>query len=183
MMLSLLALAVGLAMDAFAVSLVRGATAQRSAGRAFEVAFAFGLAQGLMPLIGWAVGVAFAGLLDRVGHWIAFGLLGFLGLRMIREAFGDEPEAEPAPGHHLRGLAIASLATSIDAAAAGITLPMLGLPVVLSCAVIGAVTAILCLAAFHLGALVPSRHGRYAEIFGGLVLIGLGTKILAEGLA
>lgn len=181
-MFAVFLLAVGLAMDALAVSLVRGATGARSLARALEVGIAFGFAQAVMPLTGWALGATFAERFDRVDHWIAFGLLTFLGLRMIREAFGEEPEAEPSPGHHLRGLALAALATSIDAAVAGLTLPLMGPPVLVSCLVIGAVTGIISFAGYYLGGLVPSRGGTYAEIFGGLVLIGLGTHILFENL-
>lgn len=182
-MLSLFALAIGLAMDAFAVSLVRGATGERSLRRALEVAIAFGLAQALMPLTGWALGQAFSENFERYDHWIAFVLLGFLGLRMIREAFVEEIEAEPVPGSHFRGLVLAAVATSIDAAVAGITLPLLGPPVAVSCAVIGVVTAVISFAGYYLGVLVPSRDGKWAEVLGGLVLIGLGTSILIEHLS
>ena len=183
-MLALLVLAFGLAMDAVAVSLVRGASGEHRIGRAIEVGLFFGIAQGLMPLIGWALGVALASSIAAVDHWIAFGLLAFLGARMIREGVAGDDDSPPIAGRsHYAGLAVAAIATSIDAAAAGITLPTLGVPVGLACLTIGGVTAALCAVAYWLGNRAGRRAGKRAEIVGGLVLILLGVKILAEHLA
>lgn len=183
-MFALLVLAFGLAMDAVAVSLVRGASGEHRIRRAVEVGLFFGVAQGLMPLIGWALGVALAGWIAAIDHWVAFGLLAFLGIRMIREALVDDDVDGPQDDRsHFAGLAVAAIATSIDAAAAGITLPTLGVPVALACAVIGGVTAILCIGAYWIGNRAGSHAGQRAEIFGGVVLILLGAKILAEHLA
>ncbi|MFB0612834.1 manganese efflux pump MntP [Aurantiacibacter poecillastricola] len=184
-MFALVFLAVGLAMDAVAVALVRGATGEHRPARALEVAAFFGVAQGVMPLIGWAIGVTLAGVIAAFDHWIAFALLGFLGLRMLHEAFTGDDEAA-VPPHTRRtyyaGLAVAAIATSIDAAAAGITLPLLGQPLGLSCLIIGATTAALCLPAYWLGTRASPDTGKAAEVLGGLVLIGLGIKILVEHL-
>ena len=179
-MLAILGLALALAMDAFAVSLAQGAAGQMRVGSAIKLAVAFGVAQAVMPLIGWGLGTAFAGWIESVDHWIAFGLLTALGLNMIR-ASRDDTEADPAlNGWHLFGAAIA---TSIDAAAAGITLPLLAVPIGWACAIIGVVTAILCFA----GAMGGHHAGKHlegrAEILGGLILIALGVKILAEHLS
>ena len=179
-MLGLFFLAIGLAMDAVAVSLVRGATGEHRWIRALEVGLAFGVAQGVMPLLGWGLGAAFSDRIAAFDHWIAFLLLGFLGIRMLREAASDKGPSTVRARNYYAGLAIAAIATSIDAAAAGITLPMLGQPIGTACAVIGGVTAALCVAAYWLGLRASPRSGKIAEIIGGLVLIGLGTRILVE---
>lgn len=179
-MIALLILALALAMDAFAVSLAQGAAGRIRLKQAISLALAFGVAQGVMPLIGWGLGTAFSGWFEAIDHWIAFAILSLLGLNMIRESRED---TEPRPALAGWPLFAAAVATSIDAAAAGITLPLLGLPVGFACGTIGAVTAVVCFAG-ALGGGHASRHleGR-AELLGGLVLIGLGVKILVEHLA
>src|SRR5688572_19983539 len=107
---SLLALSLGLAMDAFAVSVAQGASTRPGTAGALRIGAAFGLAQGLMPLIGWALGTAFAGLIRNVDHWVAFVLLGLLGAKMLREGLAGE-DATPAPallGWALLGAAVAT---------------------------------------------------------------------------
>ncbi len=182
-MLALAILALGLAMDAVAVALARGAAGPHGPARAIEIGAAFGAAQGLMPLLGWGVGIALADVIAAFDHWIAFALLAVLGGKMIREALAADGRAPRGRTSHYGGLALAALATSIDAAAAGITLPLLGQPVALACATIGGTTAILCFAAYRLGGRASERLGRRAELIGGAVLIGLGCKILAEHLS
>jgi len=183
-MLSLIILSVGLAMDAVAVSLVRGATGEHRLSRAIEVAVFFGLAQGVMPLVGWSIGVAFSSEIETVAHWVAFVLLGFLGSRMLFEAAARVRESRTSSGRsHYWGLAIAALATSIDAAAAGITLPIFEQPIARACVVIGIVTAALCVPAYWIGARASRNLGSISEVIGGIFLIGLGTKILVEHLA
>jgi len=181
-MLALLFLSLGLAMDAFAVSLVRGSVGEKSAARAIELGLAFGVAQGLMPLLGWALGMAFGTMFQAVDHWIAFGLLALLGGRMLWEALSEGEESPAGMHSRLFGLATAALATSVDAAAAGLTLSLFGLAIPTACIVIGATTALLCIAGYWLGSRVSGRVGKLAEIFGGLVLIGLGLKILIQHL-
>jgi putative Mn2+ efflux pump MntP len=180
-MILLLLLAFALASDAFAVALVQGAAVRPGIAGAGRIALAFGIAQALMPLFGWGLGIVFQGTIEAVDHWIAFVLLGALGLKMIHEGFGKDPEGAPAllSGKRLIGAAVA---TSIDAAAAGVTLPTLGFPIVLACAVIGGITAALCFAGALFGRQLGTRFGHYAEIAGGLVLIALGVKILVEHL-
>lgn len=183
-MIAVLVLAFALAMDAFAVSLVRGAAGPHSAVRALETGTAFGLAQGLMPLIGWALGSIFAGWLAAIDHWIAFALLAFLGFRMVREGLeGDEEpdnDLETRGRSHFIVLLVAAVATSIDAAAAGLTLELFDLPVLLSCAIIGVITFALCFPAYWFAARIGPALGSKAEVFGGVVLIGLGLNVLAE---
>jgi putative Mn2+ efflux pump MntP len=179
--LALGALAFGLAMDAFAVSVAQGASRRPGAGGAAAIGAAFGVAQALMPLIGWGLGVAFAGVIRSFDHWIAFVLLGLLGAKMVREGLTRGAET-PAPALIGWALLGAAVATSVDAAAAGITLPMLGTPIVTACLVIGAVTAALCFAGVLIGAASGARLGKAAEVVGGVVLIAIGGKILVEHL-
>ena len=175
--LALLLLALGLAADAFAVSVAQGACCRPGLGNAFRIGAVFGAAQGLMPLLGWGVGVAFAGLIRSVDHWVALVLLAALGVKMIREGLQGEGESRPLFGWALFGAAVA---TSVDAAAAGITLPTIGAPVALACAAIGLVTAAFCFAGVLIGAAWGAWIGRKAEIAGGVLLIAIGLKIWVE---
>jgi putative Mn2+ efflux pump MntP len=181
---TLFVLALALSMDSFAAAMSKGAAARPrpGTGGALRIGAAFGVAQALMPLLGWALGLAFALALREVDHWVAFIVLGVLGGRMIRQGLANQDENVPAPlsaGWPLFGAAIA---TSIDAAAAGVTLAFLKQPILFACAVIGTVTLLISVAGVFLGAVAGSLIGRRAEILGGLVLIALGTKILVEHL-
>jgi manganese efflux pump family protein len=181
-MFALLVLSVGLAMDAVAVSLVRGAVGERRLLLALELGAAFGLAQGVMPLLGWGLSEALGAGFERIDHWIAFALLAGLGGRMLWQASQD---SEPSAAGPLRlvGLATAAFATSIDAAGAGLTFGVLEVSVAAACLTIGATTAVLCAAGYLVGAQVSGRTGKWAEGLGGAVLVGLGVKILLEHLA
>lgn len=178
-MIALLLLALALAMDAFAVSLCQGCATRHGVAGAARVALAFGLAQAVMPLIGWGLGVAFARVIDAVSYWVAFVLLSLLGLKMLWEGFQpqDDCPVKPLAG---RALFAAALATSIDAAAAGVTLPALRVPVLLAVGVIGVVTAGMCMLGGLGGARLGTALGKKAEIAGGLVLIGLGVRPVAQ---
>jgi len=179
-MFALLLLALALSMDAFAAALAQGA-AGAGRGAALLIGAAFGFAQGAMPLLGWGLGLAFARVLQAVDHWIALILLSALGFKMLREAFSGEDGAPK----QLAGWALftCAIATSIDAAAAGLTLSVFAVPIPLACLVIGVTTAILCTIAYLIGARVSARVGKIAELFGGLVLIGLGIRILVVHLS
>lgn len=163
-------------MDAFAVALSQGARFRPDGLDTLRISGAFGLAQGIMPLIGWAAGAAAFTYLAAIDHWVAFGLLGFLGLRMIL----SEQEDETVPA--LTGMALfsASIATSVDALAAGITLPTLTIAPLPAAGLIAAVTFLLSVLGVALGRSAGDRFGRPAEIAGGVILIALGTKILLE---
>lgn len=172
----------GLSMDAFAASLGQGAAAtqRQRIGHALVLGLLFGLAQAAMPLIGWSLGAAFHDTFHAVDHWIAFVLLSVLGGLMIRTGL-DNSSDTPALARGWKLVALA-IATSIDAAVAGITLTMLGLPILLSCAIIGVITFAVTVAGTLLGSAVGLRMGNAAEIAGGCILILLGCKILIEHL-
>lgn len=176
-MTAALFLAFALAMDAFAVALTQGARFRPGWQHAVGIAVAFGVFQGVMPIIGWGIGTFAQGYMEAVDHWIAFGLLGFLGLRMLGGHVGDGEAAHALTG---RGLIVASLATSVDALAAGITLPTLAIPPLLAAGLIGVVTLLLSGIGVVLGRRAGDRFGAWAERIGGIILIALGTKILAE---
>lgn len=174
-----LTLGFGLAMDAFAAAIGQGTVtpkAQRMA-QALSVGLVFGLAQCVMPLVGWGLGLAFKDAFAAVDHWVAFLLLGFLGIRMIRASLHAHARPTFARGWPLFMLAVA---TSIDAAAAGVTLALLPLPVWISCALIGLITFVLSVGGVLAGKMAGEKAGNLAGVIGGVVLIGLGTKIFIE---
>lgn len=170
-------LALALAMDAFAVALTQGARFRPGWGGAIAIALTFGVFQAVMPLAGWGIGVVAFEYIETVDHWIAFGLLGFLGVRMLGGHVGEEEAARALTG---TALLVAGVATSIDALAAGITLPTLGVAPLTAVALIGGVTAALSAAGVILGRIAGENWGEWAERAGGVILIGLGCKILAE---
>lgn len=182
--LSVLAIAVALAMDAFAVSVSAAATLPVVTWRHyFRLSFHFGLFQFLMPVVGWALGLSVRGYIETWDHWIAFAMLALVGLNMLREAwFGEEEEG--ASGDPSRGLQLVMLAvaTSIDAMAVGLSFAMLGVSVWWPAAVIGLVCAAITATGVKLGRLLGSSSflGNKASVLGGLVLIGIGLKILHE---
>lgn len=181
-MIALLLLALALAMDAFAAALGQGAAARPKPtfSAALRVGAAFGAAQAAMPLLGWSLGIAFASVIRDVDHWIAFVLLAALGGRMVAAGFAGDDDADCGRVEVYAGWALASaaIATSVDAAAAGVTIPLLGEPIALACAVIGVVAFALSIAGVLLGRVCGALVGRRAELFGGLALIALGLKIL-----
>ncbi|MFO6430759.1 manganese efflux pump MntP family protein [Erythrobacter sp. W302b] len=176
-MIEALLLALALAMDAFAVALTQGARFRPSPRGGLAIALTFGVFQALMPLAGWVIGAVALIYVEAVDHWIAFGLLTFLGVRMLGGHVGEEEAARALTG---RTLLIAGVATSIDALAAGITLPTLGLSPWLAVALIGIVTFVMSGAGVVLGRRAGDHWGEWAERIGGVILIGLGVKILAE---
>jgi putative Mn2+ efflux pump MntP len=182
---AILLLSLGLAMDATAVSAARGLAAQRvSAQHVALIAVLFGGFQALMPLIGWMLGTRVGPLVEQFDHWIAFVLLGGIGGKMLWEAFHDDAEAgeEESEPFRLRALFVLGVATSIDALAAGITLPMLDAPFALTLVTIGVVTAISCALGVLAGRRFGAALGKRLDAAGGIVLIGLGMKILVEHL-
>ncbi len=183
-LLTVLLIAVGLSMDACAVAIGRGTAlppSKRWRGVLLMALF-FGLFQALMPVAGWLLGSAFAGLIAGVDHWIAFLLLTGIGGKMIYEAAsGEEREADPSLS--LRLLLVLAVATSIDALAVGIGLAVLATPILTPAALIGGVTFLLSLAGGLLGVRLGERFGRRMEALGGIVLIAIGLRILVSHLA
>ncbi|MEE4154256.1 MAG: manganese efflux pump MntP family protein [Erythrobacter sp.] len=170
-------LAVALAMDAFAVALTQGARFRPGWRGGMAIALTFGGMQALMPLVGWAIGAVALVYVAAIDHWIAFGLLSLLGVRMLGGHVGEDEAARALTG---RALLVAGLATSLDALAAGITLPTLALAPMQAVALIGLVTFALSVAGVALGRVAGDRWGTWAERAGGVILIALGCKILAE---
>jgi putative Mn2+ efflux pump MntP len=179
-----LGLAVGLAMDAFAVAVATGVVLGSVTRRqTFRLSFHFGLFQFLMPVVGWLAGREVVRWIGSVDHWVAFGLLAFVGGKMIHEAiWGVEEEVARDP---TRGasLVILSVATSIDALAVGLTLGVLGVEIWYPAAVIGLVALLLTAAGLHLGRRLGGRLGRRMEVAGGVVLVLLGLRILFSHLS
>tara|TARA_R110002096_G_scaffold350395_3_gene543566 strand:- start:16707 stop:17450 length:744 start_codon:yes stop_codon:yes gene_type:complete len=183
---TILILAVGLAIDATAVAAARGLAADRIRVRhVLMVAIGFGGFQALMPAIGWALGAQLGPTVAAWDHWIAFVLLGVIGGKMLWDSFGDaetlETKAEDL--FRFRVMLLLSIATSIDALAAGISLPMLNAPFWTSIAVIGIVTALMSATGLLAGRRFGAFFGKRFDAFGGLVLIGIGSKILLEHLS
>ncbi len=188
--ISLLGIAVGLSMDAFAVCIANGATnKQLRPSFAIKLGATFGFFQALMPAIGWCIGQAGAAIISSIDHWIALVLLGFLGGKMIFEAIRHKNEEEPESSENMKltTLLLLGIATSIDALATGIILPSaVGaesiLLMVLSVLIIGCVTFCICVPGVYLGKKFGKLLSSKAEIFGGLVLIAIGLKICIEHL-
>jgi putative Mn2+ efflux pump MntP len=177
-----LTLAFSLSMDSFAAALGAGATLRRPCvPEAVRVGAAFGICQLAMPVVGWAIGVAFASMVASVDHWIAFGLLFLVGGAMIWNYFqADEESDDRIPRSGLLTLFTTGLATSIDASAVGVGLAMVDVAIVTTALLIGAVTFGVSFSGVLLGRAVGPLLGRWAELAGGVGLIVVGTKILIE---
>lgn len=181
--LTIVLIAVGLAMDAFAVSIASGMTItsqRRKAG--LLTAAAFGGFQMLMPVIGWAIGLSFADFISGFDHWIAFGLLAFIGAKMVYEGIKGDEEHNGSTELKLHSLLILAVATSIDALMVGLSFAFLQTSIAVPVAVIGVVTFGLSLAGFYFGCGLGKVFGHRIEIVGGAVLIIIGLKILLESL-
>lgn len=181
---SLIAIAVAVAMDAFAVAIAAGIALDRLTKRCvFRLAFHFGLFQALMPTLGWLAGVSIHRHIAEYDHWAAFALLGFVGGRMCWEFLSPEqpeaPRRDPTRGWEL---VLLSVATSIDALAVGLTLAMLGWTIVVPAICIGLVATAFTTAGMVLGRHIGNLWGLRVEGLGGLVLIAIGVKILVDHL-
>ncbi len=181
--LEILLIAVSMAMDAFAVCLSAGTLREIHGPRpAFRLSFHFGLFQFLMPVIGWLAGTTIEPFIRNYDHWLAFGLLSLVGGRMIYSAAssaGDSQRSDPSRGWTL---VLLSIAVSIDALAVGLSLGVLGVFVWYPAILIGIVTGLLSLVGLRLGNTLGKRMGKPVEIIGGLVLIGIGLRILISHL-
>jgi putative Mn2+ efflux pump MntP len=184
---SLLLMSVGLAADATAVSAARGlAVPKIPAGPALRMALVFGVFHVLMPLLGWAVGAQIGRRIQAYDHWVAFLILGFLGGKMIHEAVTHDPEreAEAPPTDPFRLSLVLPLAVgiSLDALAIGFTLPLLGASLVPALLSMGLVTALMSWGGVYAGRRFGAALGKRIDIVGGLILIGLGVRILVDHL-
>jgi len=185
--IELLLLSVGLAMDAFAISLCKGLELGKAKIRDMViVGLWFGGFQALMPLIGYLLGSTFASYIEKFDHWIAFALLTAVGANMIKESFSkekdkDESGSARAPLAFVTMLLL-SLADSIDALAAGLTFAFLGSGILVSCLVIGLITFALSCAGVAIGSAFGAKFKSKAELAGGIILILLGVKVLLEHL-
>jgi putative Mn2+ efflux pump MntP len=172
-------IAVGLAMDAFAVSLGVGTTGQAKHARPiFRLAFHLGLFQGLFTFLGWLAGSNIAALISSIDHWIALGLLSFVGLRMLRSGLDQHEDSHHDDLSRGLSLVIISVATSIDAFAVGLSLGMLQARILNACLIIAMVTSALSLFGLLAGGHLSDRFGKLMEVLGGLLLIGIGLRIL-----
>ena len=182
-------LSLSMSADAFAAAIGRGAQHRPTLPQALRSGLVFGVIEAITPLIGFALGVAAAGFVAAIDHWIAFGLLGAVGGKMIWEALKPEDEAEEdesaagkAASRGLVALVATAVGTSIDAGAVGVGLALLGENIWLIAASIGATTFALATLGLLIGKAAGTRLGRIVELVGGVALIALGLKILLEHL-
>jgi putative Mn2+ efflux pump MntP len=179
-LITIIGIALGLAMDAFAVSIAVGSNLPRvTFGHFFRLSFHFGLFQFLMPIIGWYGGTKIAGHIQHFDHWIAFGLLLFIGGKMIYESFAKKDEVAYVNDPTRRwSLILLSVATSIDALAVGLSIAMLNYKIWFASVIIGIVAAVLTALGMAFGRRLGATFGKRMELVGGLILIAIGLKIL-----
>jgi len=186
-------IALGLSMDAFAVSVSSGICTDNLQPRhIIRGSFSFGLFQFVMPVLGWFLGSQFRTAIQNFDHWIAFALLAFIGGKMIAESFETEPaacddtetpqKAGKTDVRNIKTLFTLSVATSIDALAVGLSYSLLGKSILSPAAAIGLITFTVCIVGFEFGKRIGYLIEKRAELVGGLVLIGIGLKILLEHL-
>lgn len=183
-LVELFLIAVGLSMDAFAVSVCKGLSTPRvRAGNMLVTGLWFGFFQALMPAAGYLLGVRFSSLIQSVDHWITFVLLSFIGANMIREALKDEEEDDDnCASYSVKVMFPLAVATSIDALAVGVSFAFLSVDIAPAVVFIGLCTFVLSAAGVKIGAVFGSRFKNRAEILGGVILILMGLKILLEHL-
>ena len=178
----LLFLAIGLSMDAFAVAICKGLSSKHfNQKHAVIIALYFGTFQALMPAIGYLLGSRFQQSITAYDHWIAFILLALIGGNMIKESFDHETETS-SPSIHFQEMLILAIATSIDALAVGVTFAFLQVDIVPAVLFIGCTTFVISAVGVKVGAVFGARFQSRAELLGGVVLVLMGVKILAEHL-
>lgn len=180
----LLLISVGLAMDAFSVSVCKGLSMKKLDLKGGVItALFFGVFQAFMPVIGYFLGSRFADFISSFSHWVSFGLLAVIGGKMMIEAIkGGDDESENEYRLNIKELFVLAVATSIDALAVGIVFAAEKTPVITSVTIIGAVTFLLSLAGVYIGHRFGSKYEKKAELAGGAILIIIGVKLLLEGL-
>lgn len=179
--LELFILAVGLSMDAFAVSVCKGLSLGKIKPKHMCIAGAwFGGFQALMPLIGYFLGSFFAEMIEKYDHWVAFVLLAIIGGNMIKESFGKDEKVDSSMD--VKSMLLLAIATSIDALAVGVTFAFLQVQIVPAASFIGVITFIFSAVGVKIGSLFGTKYKSKAELFGGIVLVLIGIKILLEGI-
>jgi putative Mn2+ efflux pump MntP len=181
--ITIIGIAIGLSMDALAVSVANGFSIKELKIRhAVRIAFFFGFFQAIMPLVGWTAGITIRSYIQEYDHWIAFGLLLLIGMKMIWESRSFNTNDDRKNCLHFPTLLVLSIATSIDALAVGISFAMLELKILVPVIIIGAITFVNCFIGAQIGNRVGNLIENKLEIIGGVVLIVIGTKILIEHL-
>jgi putative Mn2+ efflux pump MntP len=182
--LEIVGIGIGLSMDALSVSVINGGIIKEiKFAHAFRIAFSFGLFQAIMPVAGWAAGLAFVRYIENFDHWIAFGLLVFIGGKMMWESRKNDGECKDNMNClHFPTLLVLSIATSIDALAVGLSFSMLGVQIVIPALIIGVITFAICIAGVYLGKNLGHFFENKLEFAGGLILVAIGFKILVEHL-
>lgn len=189
--IALIFTAFALSMDAFAVSITKGMTIKNlKKSTALKMALAFGVFQGAMPLLGWALGISFESYIKSIDHWIAFILLGFIGFNMIKGFFDDRKEGREselefsatADEHDLsnKEIIMLAVATSIDALAVGISFAFLNVSIIPAASIICIITFLVCVVGVFVGNKVDDIFNGYAELVGGIILILIGFNIFNE---
>ena len=178
-------LSIGLAMDAFAVAICKGLEAKKATVKNMGIVGAwFGVFQGAMPAIGYLLGTLFAGFISSVAPYVSFAILLLIGINMIKEAFEKE-ECEccgETSNLSFKVMFVLAIATSIDALAVGVTFALTEVNVILACSLIAVITFIISGIGYKIGNIFGSKYKNKAEFVGGLILIGIGLKILIEGI-
>ena len=176
-------IAIGLAMDAFAVSVCKGLSMKKmSWKKAIIIALYFGIFQALMPVIGYALGIGFEESIKFIDHWIAFGLLAFIGGNMIKESLSKDEDDNQNDDVNFKTMVVLAVATSIDALAVGVTFAFLNVNLILAISIIGILTFIISLLGVKIGNVFGDKFEKKAELAGGIILILIGLKILLEHL-
>ena len=180
-LITIFLVAVGLGIDAFSVAIgIGAASTKKSWTPMLRLALAFGLFQFVMPIAGWLAGLTVVNVIGALDHWIAFALLAYVGGKMIREGLEKESDEERADQTRGLPLLMLSIATSIDALAVGFGFSILKVPILLPAAIIGVVCFLMTAVGMMFGKVLAKIFGKKVEIFGGLVLIGIGIKILVD---
>ena len=182
-LLEIVLIAVGLSMDAFAVSITLGLSVNKTKIIDYLIpGIYFGIFQGLMPLIGFFTGTFFAYRIAEFEHWVVFALLGFIGGKMIKDSFSKKEESTGENPFHPVKMLVLAAATSIDALAVGITFAFFKINIIMAVIIIGLTTFCISSAGVKIGNIFGKKHKNKAEFFGGAVLVLLGIKILIEHL-
>lgn len=181
--ISIILIAIGLSMDAFAVAITIGINVNNEERNkvAIRCGIYFGIFQGIMPFLGWLLGIRFTKYIQSIDHWIAFVLLTLIGLKMIIDGFNNDNEKK-VKEYNSKTFLILAIATSIDALAIGVTFAFLNINILLAVAIIGITTFVLSITAIYIGKIIGSLIKNKAGIFGGIILFIIGLKILLEHL-